>query len=625
MIPSFVRRTIARRRGGLIMDERYSATRVDDRVRRREPEPTIRTAIRLLKAARQPTAIGWGPDLQELHNIAFADIIGAPNGSHRVRRPMRELCADLWPRLETVVEGAMRQGESAALDDLLFCNYRHGYAEESYLTCSCNPLSDDQGEIGGVMIAVTETTEHVLSTRRTAALRDIAAAATTARSLDEACRQALAAVADHPADIPFALLYVLDAERDQARLVATAALAPGGVASPNVIDFRITCGESGWLVAAALGTNESVVVHDLLTRFGSLPAGEWPFAPRTAIVTPLTSPGRDEPDAVLVTGVSARHELDASYRTFIDLVAKQIAAAIAGGRVHEDEERHAVVHAAAQLARAKRRARMRALKAKLEERTRLAREIHDTLLQGVTGIALQLGVVLPQVRTSSTAAAVALERIVDLAVATSRDARQAVWDMRPTALGENDFLRAVDTTARRLAAGAPIAVDVTAVGRVRPLPLRYQSVVLRVVQEAVANAARHAHARSIGVRLSYEARQLRVLIEDDGRGFIVETDLRSYEGHWGLLGMHERASGLGGALTVRSAPGRGTTVTLVLPYRRRARVSADGASTNRDERRRSVIVDRPDRYAAARIHLERLRPERCAGERPTDEVHRAEQ
>ena len=556
------------------MDDRYSATRVDRRPRRREKDPSLRTAIRLLRAAQQPTAIGWGPDLQELHNIAFADIIGAPNGSHRVRRPMRELCADLWPRLETLVQRAMRQREPAALEDLLFCNYRHGYAEESYLTCSCSPLTDHHGEIGGVMIAVTETTGHVLSTRRTAALRDIAAAATTARSVDDACRQALAAVAEHSADIPFALLYVLDADREQARLVATAGLASGTAASPAMIDLRLACCESGWLVPAALGTNESLVMNDLLTRFGTLPAGEWPFAPRTAIVTPLTSPGRNEPDAVLVTGVSARHELDASYRGFIDLVAKQIAAAIAGGRVHEDDERHAAARVAAQLARAKRRARMRELKAKFEERTRLAREIHDTLLQGVTGIALQLGVVLPQVRTSPDAAAAALERIVDLAVATSRDARRAVWDMRPTTLDESEFSRAVEATARRLAAGAAVAVDVSVTGRVRRLPLRQQSVVLRVVQEAVANAARHAHPRAISVRLGYETRWLRVVVEDDGRGFVVEADLRSYEGHWGLLGMHERASGLGGALTVRSAPGRGTTVTLVLPYRRRAQMPA---------------------------------------------------
>jgi signal transduction histidine kinase len=184
---------------------------------------------------------------------------------------------------------------------------------------------------------------------------------------------------------------------------------------------------------------------------------------------------------------------------------------------------------------------------------------------------LQLGVVLPQVRTSPDAAAATLERIVDLALATSREARQAVWDMRPVALDENDFPRAVEAAARQVAAEAPIVVHVSVAGHVCPLPVKHQAVVLRIVREAVANVVRHAQARSIRLELRYGARRLHVVVTDDGRGFVVQTDFHSYEGHWGLLGMQERASRLGGALTVQSAPAHGTMVTLVLPYRRPAR------------------------------------------------------
>jgi signal transduction histidine kinase len=551
------------------MNERRVTKRGPRKSWRHSVEPSLRTAIAVLHAARQPMAIAWGRDLQCLHNLAFANIIGAPNGSRRGGRPLGELCACLWPRLEPLVKGALDRGESATLEDLLVCNYRHGYAEESYLTCSCNPLTDDRGEVGGVMITATDSTEHVLSARRTAALRDIAAAAATSRSVREGCRQALVAIDSRPADLPFALLYLREVGADQVRLLGTAALAPGTAASPETIELGVSSG-GGWPVADALRGNEPVVVDDLLTRFGALPAGEWPFAPRTALVVPLTSPGCDEPDAVLVVGVSARHELDGPYRAFIELVTKQIAAAIAGGRVHEDQERHAAAIAAGQLARAKRQARMRALRARFEERTRLAREIHDTLLQGVTGIALQLGVVLPQVRTSPDRATAMLEDIIELAVATSREARQAVWDMRPTALDDNDFLQAVEATARRLVDDGAIAVSLCVSGLVRSLPLKHQSVVLRVVQEAVVNVVRHAEAHSIQLRLAYGARRVRLAITDDGRGFAVEGNLRSYQGHWGLLGMQERASGLGGALAVRSAPGSGSTVTLVLPYRGRA-------------------------------------------------------
>lgn len=551
---------------GVAMGDRYGTLRVRGASRREVRDPTLRTAIRLVRAAQQPTAIAWGPGLSALHNVAFADLVGTPEGSHRVGRPIRELCAELWPRLEPLVDRAMGQGVAGVLEDLLFCSYRHGYAEESYLTCSCSPLAGDDGVVGGVMIAVADSTERVRATRRTAALGEIAGAASSASSVIEGCERALAAVANHATDIPFALLYLRDTGSARARLVAAAGVAPGTSASPEAIDLASAGREIGWPVATALETNTSLVVDDVLTRFGSLPAGEWPFAPRSAVVVPLTPPGRGEAEAVFVAGVSARLALDASCRAFIDLVAKQVASAIAGGRVHEDEERRAAARAAAQLARA----RMRALRARAEERTRLAREIHDTLLQGVTGIALQLGVVLPQVRTAPEAAAASLERIVDLAVATSREARQAVWDIRPVALGDDDFPRAVEATARQLAADGGLAARVSVVGRVRSLAAPHQAVVLRIVREAVTNAVRHAEARSIRVQLSYGAARLHVTVADDGRGFVVQQDFRSYGGHWGLLGMQERANGLGGVLDVRSSP-HGTTVRLVLPYRGRTR------------------------------------------------------
>jgi signal transduction histidine kinase len=225
---------------------------------------------------------------------------------------------------------------------------------------------------------------------------------------------------------------------------------------------------------------------------------------------------------------------------------------------------------------------VRALKARfagvLEERTRLAREIHDTLLQGVTGIALQLRGVLPHVHRSPDHTADALARIVDLAEKTSREARQAVWDMRPLALGSGDFVRALDVAVQRLAAET-LDARVSATGRAHAAELRseHEAVVLRVVQEAVANVVRHARARTVRVRLAYRERHVRVVIIDDGCGFPVHSDFRTYTGHWGLLGMQERAESVGGKLSVRSAPNEGTRVTLLVPYARyAAALTTDG-------------------------------------------------
>jgi signal transduction histidine kinase len=190
-------------------------------------------------------------------------------------------------------------------------------------------------------------------------------------------------------------------------------------------------------------------------------------------------------------------------------------------------------------------------------------------------------------------------------VATSREARQAVWDIRPVALGANDFPRAVEAAARQLAEDAGIALTGSVAGRARPLPVKHQAVVLRIVRESVANVVRHAHAHAIRLQIRYGARRLHVAVTDDGRGFVVQTDFHSYEGHWGLLGMQERASDLGGVLAIRSAPARGTRVTLVLPYRRRAMTAGvparlddaesavvDGAQSGSTTRRRTTLARR---------------------------------
>jgi two-component system sensor histidine kinase DegS len=87
-----------------------------------------------------------------------------------------------------------------------------------------------------------------------------------------------------------------------------------------------------------------------------------------------------------------------------------------------------------------------------------------------------------------------------------------------------------------------------------------------VMQEALANIVKHAGARTVRLSLGYESRRVRLSIVDDGRGFVVDPELQSYGGHWGLLGMRERATRLRGSLSVHSTPGSGTEVVLLVPY-----------------------------------------------------------
>ena len=533
------------------------------------------TAVRLLLRATEPTAVAYGSDLVASYNDQFAAILGIQSREPRNGAALRVLCAALWSRIQPLVDAARHRGEAGVLAAQLYCRLRDGFAEEAYLDCACSPLSDDDGEIVGVVLTLADRTEQVLSARRATALRDVRAAATRGAPVAELCTRAFEALSQHSQEIPFALLYLRDEEVGVLRLSATAALAPGAQASPTVIPLPSGKGpRDAWPVWEALRTNATIEVGDLSSQFGVLPAGDWPFAPRSALVAPVTSPGREVPEGVVVLGVSARHALDASYRTFLEIMVKQVEAAMGAGRVHEDELRRAVGRVAARRAREKRRARLRAIKSRfagmLDERTRLARELHDTLLQDITGISLSLRAVLPHVRSAPQTAEQTLMSILELAEKTSRDARDAVWEIRPAAAVDRNLARALEVVTRRLA-GEEIDVRMSIRGRARKLSESRQDAVVRVVQEAVANIVRHAQARTIRLCLSYEDSALSVVATDDGRGFAVAPDFGKYVGHWGLVGMQERARACGGDLVVQSAPGCGTSVTLRMPYASRAR------------------------------------------------------
>jgi signal transduction histidine kinase len=93
-----------------------------------------------------------------------------------------------------------------------------------------------------------------------------------------------------------------------------------------------------------------------------------------------------------------------------------------------------------------------------------------------------------------------------------------------------------------------------------------EAVLVRVTQEAITNVVKHADARTVRVTLAFEARRVHLSVIDDGRGFVVASDFQVYGGHWGLLGMRERASQVHGKLSLRSTPGRGTELVLLVPY-----------------------------------------------------------
>jgi ligand-binding sensor domain-containing protein/signal transduction histidine kinase len=202
-------------------------------------------------------------------------------------------------------------------------------------------------------------------------------------------------------------------------------------------------------------------------------------------------------------------------------------------------------------------------RAVLDERNRIAREIHDNLAQDILGISVQLELVARLMPAAAEAAKGHLDRARILVRNSMTEARRYVWDLRSQELQKKDLPAALRDTTRRLTAESNVEAVVEVAGPLRPLPIEVETNLLRIGQEAINNAVKHAEANRIDVSLNFDTRSVRLSIRDDGRGF--ETDRQVADGHFGLIGMRERAAQIGGVLTIHSALERGTQIAIDVP------------------------------------------------------------
>lgn len=211
----------------------------------------------------------------------------------------------------------------------------------------------------------------------------------------------------------------------------------------------------------------------------------------------------------------------------------------------------------------------------LGERTRLSREIHDTLLQSLVGLSLQIETLAKGRNPPAGPLEVPLIRLRRQVEEHIREARQAVSDLRSPMLQRTDLVEAVREVGEQATEGTPTSFSLRVDGKPCPCPPEIEGQALRIVQEAVANVMQHAGARHVEVGVGYRGSGLRLEVADDGRGLTRPdgSGLTRPDGPggdmagWGLTGMRERAASVGGTLAVTSEPGRGTSVCVWLPVR----------------------------------------------------------
>lgn len=241
---------------------------------------------------------------------------------------------------------------------------------------------------------------------------------------------------------------------------------------------------------------------------------------------------------------------------FFALVATAIATAAAGAALVWQRRR-------SRLAVERTQARFDAM---LDERTRVARELHDTLLGDMAGVAMQLSAGARRAEASGGAHAPIVELLSALSTQVQRslvEARRSVTAMRTSPDELPPLHEQLANVAHRTFAETRIAARVEHVGSPRPYPPNVESEIVGIATEAMTNARHHAGCQTVTITCSYTPRELHVRVRDDGRGF--DPARATPAGHWGLVGMRERAASIGAKLSVTSAERAGTDVVLVVP------------------------------------------------------------
>src|SRR5579863_1295437 len=312
---------------------------------------SLRTAVNLMLNSQHPMWIGWGAEMTFLYNDAYISVLSLAKHPGSLGRPAREVWAEIWDVCGPLADKVFAKAEASFANDVRLFMSRGEYLEETYYSFSYSPIYDESGKVGGLFCPSTETTARVLHARRLRTLSELSVRALTEKSIEAACASCIETISQNPDDVPFSLLYLLDAQGDFATLEGTTHL-PEGV--DRVSPLTIPLGGEGsrtqlWPIRETIETSQSRLVP--LKGVDSLPLGLANEPLSEALVLPVTSAGQLRPAGVLIAGVNPTRKLDREYGTFFSLIADQVATAIQNATALEQEKKRA--DALAEIDRAK--------------------------------------------------------------------------------------------------------------------------------------------------------------------------------------------------------------------------------------------------------------------------------
>lgn len=302
---------------------------------------SLKTMVRMMLDSRYAMWMAWGPELTFFCNDAYLPTLGLKRDwalGARSEQVWAEVWSEAYPRIRHVLD----HGQATWDEGLLLSLERSGFPEETYHTFSYSPVHDDDMQVAGMLCVVTEVTERVIGERRLRALRDLASGGVGADDLVDCCRRLGDVLSGFPLDLPFAGLYMTEPDGLHARRVHPA----GDAATPGLpATMRLDPPPSGWPLDRLYREQTAQPLPSLSLLSVDVLASPWPERVEQALLLPLTGAGPGLA-GFLVAGCSPRRPLDEDYRSFLGLVAGQIANALANARARALDRQRAEALAA---------------------------------------------------------------------------------------------------------------------------------------------------------------------------------------------------------------------------------------------------------------------------------------
>ena len=268
----------------------------------------LKVPLRMMLTSKFEMWLGWGQDLHFFYNDAYVPTLGTKH-PHGLGRPIREVWAEIFDALKSRFDTVMRDGEATWDKALQLFLERNGYPEETYHTFSYSPLMNAAGAVEGLMCVVTEETERVISERRLALMHGLTAALLPCRTREALVQGVYDALGADGHDFPFSLVRFLDEDTGPAT-------------------NHLAIAKAAWPFDDILASPASMRVR-LEGLLDDPPQGAWPIPPREALVVPVIKAGQLNPAGALVLGLNPYRPEDPDIAGFAELIATQIAGALA--------------------------------------------------------------------------------------------------------------------------------------------------------------------------------------------------------------------------------------------------------------------------------------------------------